>query len=117
MMKKITETSLNPLLIIGFPGQIHIFDSRIHFNLVSIRQILSCRENYDSNSFCYYSMYDISVKGFCVCLHVNLKSALRAFKFATARARRHFHACSGQIQTWHSDSKCVNNKFACNRFA
>ena len=40
---------------IGFPGQIRKFDNQIHFNFIQIRQILSCRENYHSNSFSYHS--------------------------------------------------------------
>ena len=41
---------------IGFPGQIRTFDNQIHFNFIQIRQILSCRENYNSNSFSYHSI-------------------------------------------------------------
>ena len=41
---------------IGFPGQIRKFDNQIHFNFIQIRQILSCRENYHSNSFSYHSI-------------------------------------------------------------
>ena len=41
---------------IGFPGQIRQFDTQIHFNFIQIRQILSCRESYDSNSFSYHSI-------------------------------------------------------------
>ena len=43
-------------IIIGFPGQIRKFDNQIHFNFIQIRQILSCRENYHSNSFSYHSI-------------------------------------------------------------
>ena len=42
--------------IIGFPGQTRKFDTQIHFNFIQIRQILSCRESYDSNSFSYHSI-------------------------------------------------------------
>ena len=41
---------------IGFPGQIRKFDNQIHFNFIQIRQILSYRENYHSNSFSYHSI-------------------------------------------------------------
>ena len=41
---------------IGFPGQIRKFDNQIHINFIQIRQILSCRENYHSNSFSYHSI-------------------------------------------------------------
>ena len=44
------------LLYIGFPCQIRKFDNQIHFNFIQIRQILSCRENYHSNSFSYHSI-------------------------------------------------------------
>ena len=44
------------LFYIGFPGQIRKFDNQIHFNFIQIRQILSCRENYHSNSFSYHSI-------------------------------------------------------------
>ena len=42
--------------IIGFPGQIRKFDIQINFNFIQIRHILSCRENYHSNSFSYHSI-------------------------------------------------------------
>ena len=42
--------------IIGFPGQIRKFDNQIHFNFIQIRQIMSCRKNYNSNSFSYHSI-------------------------------------------------------------
>ena len=42
--------------IIGFPSQIRKFDNQIHFNFIQIRQILSCREKYHSNSFSYHSI-------------------------------------------------------------
>ena len=44
------------LFVIGFPGQIRKFDTQIHFNFIQIRQFLSCRESYDSNSFSYHSI-------------------------------------------------------------
>ena len=68
---------------IGCPGQIRKFDNQIHFNFIQIRQILSCRENYHSYSFGYHSI-NFSLKE-SVFMSFNLKSALRAFKFATAR--------------------------------
>ena len=40
---------MHTYLYIGFPGQIRKFDNQI-------RQILSCRENYHSNSFSYHSI-------------------------------------------------------------
>ena len=43
--------TINIIIIIGFPDQIRKFDNQIHFNIIQIRQILSCRENYHSNSF------------------------------------------------------------------
>ena len=63
---------------IGFPGQIRKFENQIHVNFIQIRQILSCRENYHSNSFSFMSKESAFMS-------FNLKSALRAFKFATAR--------------------------------
>ena len=52
---KDSKVSFNNVTIIGFPGQIRKFDNQIHFNFIQIRQILSCRENYHSNSFSYHS--------------------------------------------------------------
>ena len=43
-------------IYIGFPGQIRKFDNQIHVNFIQIRQILSCHENYHSNSFSYPSI-------------------------------------------------------------
>ena len=41
---------------IGFPGQFRKFDNQIRFNFIQIRQILSRREHYHSNSFSFHSI-------------------------------------------------------------
>ena len=73
----------------GFPGQIRKFDNQIHFNFIQIRQILSCRENYHWIKFIlFFIEFDLTfMSKESVFMSFNLKSALRAFKFATARQR------------------------------
>ena len=41
---------------LGFTGQIRKFDTQIYLNFIQIRQTLSCRESYDSNSLSYHSI-------------------------------------------------------------
>ena len=69
---------------IGFPGQIRKFDNQIHFNFIQIRQILSCREKLPFK-FILLSFNLTFPSKESVFMSFNLKSALRAFKFATAR--------------------------------